>query len=161
MGEVFGMRRVGHVDQRGAVELGLPGQRIYRLLRVGDAAVMADIGDPAAGLLMHQRLIGAARLQVAVADQRHVAGLRLLLSEGRAARGGEAEREEDRGVADHDILPAPVFGLSFPRKRESRAPFEALGLWIPAFAGMTTIGAISGSSRRPATPPDNPGRAPR
>jgi hypothetical protein len=38
------------------------------------AAVMADIGDPALALMMDGRLIGAARLQVVIADQFHVGG---------------------------------------------------------------------------------------
>ena len=62
VGEVFRMRRVGHVDQRGAVELGLAGQRVDRLFRLGNPAVMADIGDPAVALVMNDRLVGAARL---------------------------------------------------------------------------------------------------
>src|ERR1700744_1778003 len=33
---------------------------------------MADIGDPAVALMMDGRLIGAARLQIAVPDQLHV-----------------------------------------------------------------------------------------
>src|SRR5205807_9641161 len=82
VGEVFRMRRVGHVYEGGAVELGLPGQRVDRLFRLGDAAVMADIGDPAIPLLVNDRLIGTARLQIAVADQRHVAGLGVLLRRG-------------------------------------------------------------------------------
>jgi hypothetical protein len=62
MGEVSGMMRIGDIDQRGTVELALPGERVERLgLRLG-AAVMADIGDPAAVLRMDRRLIGAAPL---------------------------------------------------------------------------------------------------
>ena len=48
MGEVFRLRRVGYVDDRGAVELGLAGQFVDGLRHVGGAAVVADIGDVAA-----------------------------------------------------------------------------------------------------------------
>ena len=52
----------------------LPVMRIDRRGNVVGAAVMADIGDPAVALMMDGRLIGAARLQVAGADQLHVGG---------------------------------------------------------------------------------------
>ena len=90
MGEVLRMRRVGDVDQRGAVELGLAGERVDRLRIVRGAAVMADIGDPAPVLLMHQRLIGAAPLQVAVADQPHI--VRLGRSLRQSGRGGDQDQ---------------------------------------------------------------------
>ena len=62
--QIFRMRGIGDVDDRGAVRLGLAGQRIDRIGNVVGAAVMADIGDPAVALMMDGRLIGAARLQV-------------------------------------------------------------------------------------------------
>src|SRR5207237_3705019 len=80
-GRGIGMRRIGHIDERGAVELGLSRQRIYRLLVFRNSAVMADIGNPAVALMMDPRLIGAAPLQIAVADGAHIAGLGLVLSE--------------------------------------------------------------------------------
>ena len=48
--------------------------RIDRLRHRIGAAVMADIGDVAVALLVDDRLVGAARLQVVVADQAHVLG---------------------------------------------------------------------------------------
>ena len=72
--QIFRMRGIGDVDDRGAVRLGLAGQRIDRRGNVVGAAVMADIGDPAVALMMDGRLIGAARLQIVVADQLHVGG---------------------------------------------------------------------------------------
>ena len=50
--------------------------RIDRRGNLVGAAVMADIGDPAVALMMDGRLIGAARLQIVVADQLHVGGFR-------------------------------------------------------------------------------------
>ena len=91
--EIFRMRRIGHVDDRGAVELGLPGQRVDRLGDVGGAAVMADIGEIAVALMHDGRLIGAARLQVVVADQAHVAGFRRRADLLHLAVGGGCEPE--------------------------------------------------------------------
>src|SRR4029077_9556610 len=66
-------RRVGDVDERPAVVLGHAGEGILRL-----AAVMPDVGDEAAALLVDRGLIRRAALQVVVADQLHVAGPRPL-----------------------------------------------------------------------------------
>jgi hypothetical protein len=100
MGEVFRMRRVGHVDDRGAVVFGLPSQRVDRLLGFRNAAVMADIGDPAVALVVDDRLIGTARLQIAVADQRHVAGLGILLRQG-GVRRAEEQRSRHHDAPNH------------------------------------------------------------
>ena len=70
--QIFGLRGIGDVDDRGAVRLGLAGLRIDRRRNIVAAAVMADIGDPAVALMMDGRLIGAARLQVAGSNQLHV-----------------------------------------------------------------------------------------
>src|SRR6185437_1505011 len=72
--QIFRVRGVGDVDDRGAVRLGLPRDRIERARNLVGAAVMADIGDVAVALVMDGRLIGAARLQIAVTDQPHVLG---------------------------------------------------------------------------------------
>ena len=83
--QVFRLRRIGDVDDRGAVELGLSGERIERLRHLRRAAVMADIGDVAVALLMNGRLIGAARLQVVHADEAHVLGFGRIADLGRGA----------------------------------------------------------------------------
>ena len=70
----FGCFGIGDVEDRGAVELGLPGQRIERLRHRLGAAVMADIGDVAIALFVDDRLVGAARLQIVEADEAHVLG---------------------------------------------------------------------------------------
>src|SRR5712692_10424913 len=54
---------IGHVNERSAVLLLRASERIQRA-----AAVMPDLGDPAAALLVDHRLIGAAPLQVVGAD---------------------------------------------------------------------------------------------
>src|SRR5207247_7837372 len=63
-------RRVGDVDDRRAVVLVHAGEGVARL-----AAVMPDVGDEAAALLVNRGLVRRAALQVVVADQLHVAGL--------------------------------------------------------------------------------------
>ena len=72
MPQIFRLRRIGDIDDGGAVGLGLAGLRIDRCGNVVGAAVMADIGDPAIALVMDGRLVRAARLQVAGSDQLHV-----------------------------------------------------------------------------------------
>src|SRR2546427_658816 len=67
MGEVLGLLRIGHVDDRCAVGLLLAGKRIE-----GHATVLADVGDPARALLLDDGLIGAPALKVVVADHLHV-----------------------------------------------------------------------------------------
>ena len=69
------MRRIGHVDDRGAVEFRLTGERIERFRSFRRAAVVSDIGDVAIALMMDRRLIGAAPLEVVIPDQPHVQSL--------------------------------------------------------------------------------------
>ena len=63
----------------------------------GGAAMMADIGDPAVALMMDGRLIGAACLQVVVADEPHIAGFRRVADLGRARHRDDGRR---RGLRD-------------------------------------------------------------
>ena len=96
--QIFRVRGIGDVDDRGAVRLGLAGQGIDRIGNGVGAAVMADIGDPAVALVMDGRLIGAARLQVVIPDQPHVGGFRrradrLALRIGGAAACDESDTE--------------------------------------------------------------------
>jgi hypothetical protein len=44
---------------------------------------MADVSDPAIALLVDRRLVGAAPLQIVVADEIHILALRLRLGEAR------------------------------------------------------------------------------
>ena len=99
------MRRIGHIDERGAVELGLSRQRIYRLLVFRNSAVMADIGNPAVALMMDPRLIGAAPLQIVVADEAHIAGLGLVLGEGCRARNKKRKGAKPYDRAGQGHLP--------------------------------------------------------
>ena len=64
------------------------GQRVHGL-----AAVVADVCDPAPALLWIDRLVGAARLQRLVAEQRHVRSARAVL---RDCRTGESSQSEER-----------------------------------------------------------------
>jgi hypothetical protein len=67
MSQVLRVLRIGHVDDRSAVGLFLPRDRVDRA-----SAMMPHIGDPAVTLLLDLRLIRAASLQVVVADELHV-----------------------------------------------------------------------------------------
>src|SRR5205823_14071287 len=66
VGEESRLAWIGDVDDRGAVVLLAPRERVQRL-----AAVVADVGDPAPAALLDEGLVGAAALQVVVAGERH------------------------------------------------------------------------------------------
>ena len=85
VGEILRMLWIGHVEERGAVVLHFAVKGVELIV-----AVMANVCDPAIALLLDNGLIGGARLQVVVADERHVAALRACLRERR-----------DRGYASH------------------------------------------------------------
>src|SRR3954453_3119107 len=72
--QVLRMRRIGDVEDRGAVRFRLPGDWIDGSGNGIGAAVVSDIGDPAVALMMDGWLIGTARLQIIAADQPHVGG---------------------------------------------------------------------------------------
>src|SRR5882757_6208507 len=55
--QIFWLRGIGDVDDRGAVRLGLSAKRIERRRNIVGAAVMSDIGDPALTLVMDGGLI--------------------------------------------------------------------------------------------------------
>jgi len=102
---------IGDVDDRGSVGFGLAGQRIDRIGNVVGAAVMSDIGDVTIALVVDGRLIGAAPLQIVIADQFHVGGFgrspdHLLLRMDTAA-GGESNRNQrgDKSPALHPVPP--------------------------------------------------------
>ena len=126
--QIFRMRGIGDVDDRGAVRLGLAGHRIDRIGNLVGAAVMADIGDPAVALMMDGRLIGAARLQVVVADQLHVGGFGrradhlLLLLLGCRSAHARCRRRTNKDAKQIASLTRPF--MSFPPrlfKSQSRA----------------------------------------
>ena len=58
------------------------------------AAVVADVGDPAVALLLDHGLIGAAGLQVVVADQLHVVVFRRTLGRTLCSRGCRKENRQ-------------------------------------------------------------------
>ena len=76
MKEVFRLRRIGDVENRGAVEFLLARQRIDRPRNRVRAAMMADVGDPSIALTMDRRLVRAAALQFIEADEAHIQCLR-------------------------------------------------------------------------------------
>ena len=117
MCEILRLRRIGHVDDRGAVELGLTGQRIDRLGHIA-RAVMADISDVAVALPVDGRLIGAAGLQVVVADQPHVPGLRRIADLGRLRTAGRHRKAATRKRRGRRAAPmARPAVSSFPPRR--------------------------------------------
>ena len=59
-------------------------------------AVMADIGDVAVALLVDDRLVGAARLQVVVADEPHVPGFRRIADLRRLRERGQSQQSSGR-----------------------------------------------------------------
>src|SRR2546428_453823 len=90
------MRHVRHPDGPSCSGFALPGAGFARA-----PAVMADVGDEAAALLVDRRLVGRAPLEVVVTDQLHVVRLgavaaRRRLRRGRAGReGGHGEGENE------------------------------------------------------------------
>ncbi len=90
--EIFRPLRNRHVDDGGAVALGLRGERVGL-----SAAVVADVRDPAIPLLVDDRLIPGSGLQIVEADQLHVAHFGPLLR-----RHAHAERDADRAQSHRD-----------------------------------------------------------
>src|SRR6266436_5450933 len=84
--QVARVLRVRDVQDGRAVQLLLAGERVHPL-----ATVVTDVGDPARALVVDDRLVGRAGLEVVRADQAHVA---LLLG-----RGGGCAREQ---TAQHE-----------------------------------------------------------
>ncbi len=81
---------------------------------ISRAAVMADVGDEAFALLVHERLVGAAALEVAVADQLHVAllgGWLLLRGYARMPRECDRRQPDRRKSRTHN----PHIGLRVGR----------------------------------------------
>ena len=125
--QVFRIGRIGDVEDRGAVELGLAGHPVDRLRHVGRAAMVADIGDVAVALPVDGRLVGAARLQVVHADEAHVAGLGRVADLGRL---GERGRDETgvRASASRRAMALPPRSCSCAR--------DSILALIPAKAGI-------------------------
>src|SRR5207249_2909627 len=102
--EIAWTGRIGHVDDGGAVLFVAARDRI-----LPDAAVMTDVRDEAGTLLVHEGLIGRARLQRLVADEAHVLRFR--------TAGGHGERNVPRG---HPL--APVIRSSARTTTERSSP---------------------------------------
>ena len=112
--EILRMRRVGHVDDRGAVEFRLARQRIDRLGNVRRPAVMADISDVAIALMRDRRLIGTAPLQVIAADEAHVHGLRRRADLSAAAQEPAPRTARPRRPHRIDAIPDPTGRMAYP-----------------------------------------------
>src|SRR5262249_4326464 len=78
-------------DDRSAVIFGLSGQSVDRLRHVGRSAVVTDIGDVSAALVVDGRLIRAAALQIAIADKPHIFRFRRIAELGRLRGSGERQ----------------------------------------------------------------------
>ena len=85
VGEVFGVRRIGHVDDRRPVRLQLAGQGIHERLLV---VVVTDVGDLPAVLVDDDRLVGGSSLEVVVANDFHVPRRRAIPRTGSGRRRG-------------------------------------------------------------------------
>ena len=83
--EVFGVRRVGHVDDRRAVHFEFPGQRIHERFLV---VVVTDVGDLPAVLIDDERLVGGSSLEVVMANGFHVPRRRAIPRTGSGRRSG-------------------------------------------------------------------------
>ncbi len=94
VGEIFRVSRIGHVEDRCAIRLDHAGQGVQVL-----AAMVADVRNPAALLLVDHRMVAAARLQIVVAQQAHVPALRLpaFLGQCRRRTGREPRNSTHRG----------------------------------------------------------------
>jgi hypothetical protein len=103
MCQVFRLGRVGHVHDRGAVELVLAGQGVEWFRDLGGAAVMPDIEDVAVALLLDGGLIGAARLQVVVADEAHVQRFGLCANVLLLRGGRRCERHRGNGCSERQV----------------------------------------------------------
>ena len=101
VGEVFRISGIGHVEDRGAVELFLIIERIVRRRILLARPVVAHIGDVSPTLPEDCRHIGGARLQVVVADLPHVQGFRRLAELGRVQPGLRRGRRAERKCSAH------------------------------------------------------------
>src|SRR5262249_14993677 len=99
VGGVFRGRRIGAAEDRGAVVFGLSGHSVDRPRHLGRSAVMSDIGDIAAALMMDRRLICASAVQIIVADEPHIPGFRRIADLGCLSECGEREDHQSGGRA--------------------------------------------------------------
>src|SRR5439155_14146807 len=81
-------RRIRHVEDRRAVELLLPGERIDRSWNRVGAAMMADIRNPTVALPMDGGLVSTSTFEVVGADKPHVTGLWWITDGGRRRAAG-------------------------------------------------------------------------
>jgi hypothetical protein len=72
MVQVFRIGGIGDINDRGAVELRLTGQRVDRLRDGVSTAVVTHIGNVTIALALNRRLVRTATLEIAVADKTHV-----------------------------------------------------------------------------------------
>src|SRR5580693_8240074 len=135
MEKIFGVLRVGHIDDRGSVVLGLAVERIEA--RPG---MMGHIGDFPVTLVDYERLVRRPALEVVVAHQIHVPGGLLIPGtrcrwRGRVVRGSGAHREEYRNCncreVQEQLRPELIHSVSpnaaFNAPRGTAAHF--LSLW--------------------------------
>ena len=101
MSEVAGFSRIGHIDDGRSVVFLLARKWVEDVV-----AVVADVGDPAVALLVDDGLVGAASLEIVVADKLHVALLGLVLGQGRREQDSEYRNSNGtlRAKARHAFL---------------------------------------------------------
>src|SRR6185369_9911790 len=121
--EIARRARVRDVHDRGAVVLLASGERVRGL-----AAVVSDVGDKAPALPVNDRLVGAAALQLVVAEERHVRRARSVLRDCRA--GEDSQRKKRKQSHQCPLLEVgasyrtPLSGTLFAVKRALARPGE-------------------------------------
>ena len=107
---------------------------------------MADIGDVAVALLVDGRLIGAARLQVVVADEAHVLGFGRIADLRRLRRGSRAmHRQHDRQSDERRARKTRLMGRIM-----ASLPIAPSSDW-PAVLAWSCVRLHSDPKARPAT----------
>src|SRR3982074_191818 len=105
--------------------------------------------DAAAALLVHQGLVGAARLQVAETDEAHVAGLGLILGKGGGAGAHHGHGAQTPAISGAERPPLRPADYRLERRR-AEGP-TARRRWLTRTQGSEGI-ANSGLIARGGTP---------
>src|SRR6185369_9018140 len=89
--QIAGMLRVCHIYNRGPIRLRLAVQRIER-----SPTVMTDVAKEPSTLLLDDRLVRRAALQVIKAHQCHISGLRRTARDGLRRAGSTTAQQQKR-----------------------------------------------------------------
>ena len=140
---------VGDVDDRGPVEFSLAREWVHRLGYCRRAAVVSDIGDPAAILVLYHRLVGAPRLKVVEANELDVFRFRAMLREYGGRDRCERDCAHQCGQFFKHGLPPGELGGWWRRRRHftvGESPPAPVALRLAATTPAAMNSAISASS---------------